>query len=348
MLSHLFIRNFVLVAESEIDFSQGMTVLSGETGAGKSIIFDALGLAIGKRAENRYIRQGAEQAEIVATFEQLTPEIEQWLEAQELEYSEDTLILRRIIRTDGRSRAFINGTPATSQRLRELSSLLIDIQGQHAHQRLLQREEQLKLLDQYGAHSKELQQMRKQFTGWEQLNRQRTELLQNESERRDRIALLEFQLEEFTQLNLTEGELPLLESEQQRLNNAEQLLTLSQQAYQLLDGENLETSALQQLHRAMGQLETLEALDNSIQPLREQLLEATLQIGELSAELTSHSSHYTLDPERLEQLNERLSTLSALARKHQCEPELLYDRYQALQQQYDTLQTSSHQLEQLE
>ncbi|MBT7023886.1 MAG: AAA family ATPase, partial [Gammaproteobacteria bacterium] len=179
MLTHLYIRNFVLVTETEIDFKQGMTVLSGETGAGKSIIFDALGLAIGKRAESRFIRQGAEQAEIVATFEQLTPELHSWMKQQALECSDDSLMLRRVIRQDGRSRAFINGSPSTTQLLRELSTLLIDIQGQHAHQRLLKREEQLHLLDQYGEHAKQLKKMAQQFQQWEALSRQQQQLLQS-------------------------------------------------------------------------------------------------------------------------------------------------------------------------
>ena len=261
MLTHLYIRNFVLVTETEIDFKQGMTVLSGETGAGKSIIFDALGLAIGKRAESRFIRQGAEQAEIVATFEQLTPELHSWMKQQALECSDDSLMLRRVIRQDGRSRAFINGSPSTTQLLRELSTLLIDIQGQHAHQRLLKREEQLHLLDQYGEHAKQLKKMAQQFQQWEALSRQQQQLLQSEAERKDRISLLDFQLQEFAALELAEGELPQLEEEQSRLNNGEQLLELSQQAHQRLDGENEEFSAIQQLHRAVAQLEILETLD---------------------------------------------------------------------------------------
>lgn len=347
MLSHLFIRNFVLVTETEIDFSEGMTVLSGETGAGKSIIFDALGLATGKRAESRFIRNGADQAEIVATFEALTPEIEQWMEQQEIDCSESTLILRRVIRSDGRSRAFINGSPSTTQALRDLSTLLIDIQGQHAHQRLLKRDEQLKLLDRYAGNERTLLKMESQYRTREQLTQQQQQLLQNEQERRDRIALLEFQLQEFSALELSDGELPALEAEQLRLTNGEQLLSLSQQAHQLLDGEQEEQSAVQQLHRALRQLEQLETLDTTVAPLREQLLEATLQASEVATEIQHHSDHYTLDPERLQQLNERLSALSDLGRKHQCEPELLFDKAQQLQQQFDQLNATSTSLEAL-
>lgn len=348
MLSHLYIRNFVLVTETEIGFNSGMTVLTGETGAGKSIIFDALGLAIGKRAENRFIRQGAEQTEIVATFEQLTPEIQQWMAQQEIELEEDSVMLRRVIRSDGRSRAFINNTPSTTQALRDLSTLLIDIQGQHAHQRLLKREEQLQLLDQYGNHAAAVKKMAQLFTQWEALVRQQQALQQSENERRDRIALLEFQLQEFERLELSSGELPELEAEQQRLTNGEQLLALSLQAHQLLDGDDEPFSAIQQLHRAVGQLETLETLDATIQPLREQLLEATLQASEVASEIQHHTTQYTLDPERLEQLNERLSLLSDLARKHQCEPELLFDRQQSLLQQHQELHTTATELEGLQ
>ncbi len=347
MLSHLFIRNFVLVTETEIDFSEGMTVLSGETGAGKSIIFDALGLATGKRAESRLIRSGADQAEIVATFEALTPEIEHWMAQQEIDSSEAQLILRRIIRSDGRSRAFINDSPSTTQALRDLASLLIDIQGQHAHQRLLKRDEQLKLLDRYAGNEHTVLEMGTQYRNREQLVEKRQRLLQNEQERRDRTALLEFQLQEFSDLELTEGEVPQLESEQLRLTNGEQLLSLSQQAHQLLDGEQEEQSAIQQLHRAVHQLEQLETLDSQVTPLREQLLEATLQAGEIASEIQRHSDQYNLDPERLQQLNERLAALSDLGRKHQCEPELLFDKAQQLQQQLNELNTSTSSVETL-
>ena len=348
MLSHLYIRNFVLVTETELQFSEGMTVLSGETGAGKSIIFDALGLAIGKRAESRFIRQGCDQAEIVATFEQLTPELEQWLNEQSIEAEEECVILRRIIRRSGPSRAFINGTPSTTQSLRDLATLLIDIQGQHAHQRLLKREAQLQLLDRYADNATLLQKMAKVYRQWEQLQQQQQQLQQSEQERRDRLALLTFQLEELTPLGLTEGEAETLEEEQQRLSNGEQLRALGQQAHQLLDGESMEESAIQQLHRAIAPLESLEVLDSSITPLREQLLEATLQASEVASELQRHTERYTLDPERLEQLNQRLSTLSALARKHQCEPNQLYQKEQSLQQQLNQLEADATALEALE
>ena len=348
MLHHLYIRNFVLVTEHEIDFHQGMTVLSGETGAGKSIIFDALGLAIGKRAESRFIRQGCDQAEIVATFTQLTPEITLWMEQQSMACEEDSVILRRVIRNDGRSRAYINGTPTTTQALRELSMMLIDIQGQHAHQRLLQREEQRVLLDYYGNYGEALQEMEKQFHHWEQLRQQQQRLLQNEAERQDRIALLEFQLQEFETLGLSEGEVPQLEEEQNHLANGEQLLILSQQVHQQLDGEDGDRSALQQLHRALADLERLEQLDETIQPLRERLQEATLQASEVASEIQHHCDRYTLDPERLQWLNQRLSTLSDLARKHHCEPEALFAREQSLQQQLQELLSSAEALEGLE
>ena len=348
MLTHLFIRNFVLVTESEIDFKSGMTALTGETGAGKSIIFDALGLAIGKRSESRFIRHDCDQTEIVATFEQLTPEIHVWMEQQALECSDDSLMLRRVIRRDGRSRAFINGSPSTTQLLRDLSTLLIDIQGQHAHQRLLKREEQLQLLDHYGNHATALKKMRQHYLQWEQLTRQRDQLLQSESERRDRIELLAFQLQEFEPLELGEQPFAQLEAEHAKLNNGEQLLDLSQQAHQRLDGEHEEYSAVQQLHRAIAQLESLETLNNAIQPLREQLLEATLQASEVASELQHHVSQYTLDPARLQWLNQRLSTLSDLARKHQCEPEQLYEKQQSLKQQLTELTSAATTLDGLD
>ncbi len=349
MLSHLFISNFVLVAETEIDFHSGLTILTGKTGAGKSIIFDALGLAMGSRAESRSIRHGCEQAEIVATFQQLTAEILEWLEQHELENSDpQELILRRVVRSDGHSRAFINGTPSTIQALRELSSLLLDIQGQHAHQRLLKREEQLRLLDCYAGTEPLLEHMDREFRGWEGLIKSREELERSEAERSDRIALLEFQLQEFAQLGLLEGEVAELESEQSQLANGEQLLEQGQQALQLLDGEESERSAVQQLHRAVARLEALGSMDPEIRPLHEALLESTLQIIETLSDLTQQIDRYTLDPQRLQWLNQRLSTISDLARKHHCSGGELPQREADLRHQLEQLLTTEQQLNEIE
>lgn len=346
MLTHLYIRNFVLVMECEIDFQNGMTVLTGETGAGKSIIFDALGLAIGKRAESHFIRHGCDQTEIVATFQQLTAEIKQWVEQQEIE-ADDELILRRVIRRDGRSRAFINGIPNTINSLQQLSTLLIDIQGQHAHQRLLKREEQQRLLDQYGGHEALLQKMSQHYQNWNHLTQQQQSLQQSETERQDRITLLQFQLEELSPLQLESDSPEALAAEQERLANGEQLLTLGQQALQQLDGEEDQT-ALQQLHRTITQLEALETLDPTIAPLREELYSATLQANEIASELRDRLSGYQLDPTRLQWLNERLSRLSDLARKHRCGSHELPQKQQQLQQQLEALEGRTEQLENLQ
>jgi len=347
MLTHLYIRNFVLVTECEIDFQGGMTVLTGETGAGKSIIFDALGLAIGKRAESHFIRHDCDQTEIVATFQRLTPEIQQWLELQEIEATEDELILRRVIRRDGRSRAFINSIPSTIQSLQQLSTLLIDIQGQHAHQRLLKREEQQRLLDQYGDHETLLQEMAQHHQQWRQLTEQHQHLQQSETERQDRIALLKFQLEELAPLQLETEPPATLAAEQERLANGEQLITLGQQALQQLDGED-EQNAIQQLHRTLSQLESLESLDPAIAPLREELYSATLQASEVASGLRDQFSSYQLDPSRLQWLNERLSLLSDLARKHRCKSHELPEKQQALQRQLEQLEGRTEQLESLQ
>ncbi len=348
MLSHLFIRNFVLVTEMEIEFQSGLTVLTGETGAGKSIIFDALGLAMGNRAENSLIRHGCSQAEIVATFQDLTPDIIDWMELNEMDMPEpQDLILRRLIRTDGRSRAFINGTPTTTQSLRGLSSMLIDIQGQHAHQRLLKKGEQLHLLDQYANTSSLLTDMSQQFTAWEQLIKREELLRQNRIERSDRLALLDFQLQELEELGLNSDELPLLETEQSNLANGEQLLEQSHQIYQFINGDSEEQSAVQQLYRAIAHLESLEKLDPAVAPLKKQLLDATLQSEDIASELQSRMESYTPDPERLQWLNERLSTISDLARKHHCSSVDLFEKQSELQQQQKQLRSADQQAEEI-
>ncbi len=348
MLTHLFIRNFVLVTETEIEWHSGLTILTGETGAGKSIIFDALGLAMGNRAESRLIRHGCDQAEIVATFQEVTPEVTAWMAQHELERSDpQELILRRVIRADGRSRAYINGVPSTTQSLRDLSSLLIDIQGQHAHQRLLKSDEQLRLLDRYAGTDSLLEQMAQQFQCWRQLVNEKSTLEQNEAERHDRATLLQFQLQELDQLGLMPDELQQLEEEQSRLANGEQLLERSQLALQLLNGES-EQSAVQQLYRTITQLESLEPLDPAIQPLRERLLDSALQADETASELQRQTEQYTLDPERLQWLNQRLSTISDLARKHRCSGNALPEKHHELQQQLEQLLSTAQQLGEIE
>ncbi len=355
MLTHLFIRNFVLVTESEIEFHSGMTVMTGETGAGKSIIFDALELAMGARAESSLIRHGSEQAEIVATFSALSDEVSDWLAENELisekstdgeSLEEHQILLRRTLRKDGRSRAFINGTPATLQSLRELAAMLLDIQGQHAHQRLLKRDEQQHLLDQFAGNDALLKTMRQQFRAWEELRQQQEQLQQNEAERADRLALLEFQLSEFNELNLEENELPQLEEEQQRLANGEQLLQQAQTALYLLE-ENEAQNVLHQLHQAMGAVDALLAIDPEAETIKTTLEQAVVFAGEAANELRGKLQNYTLDPQRLRWLNERLGTIHDLARKHRIAPEEIPAHRQKLQQQYDELLESDQTLEEI-
>lgn len=351
MLSNLFIRNFVLVKESEITFDSGCTVLTGETGAGKSIIFDALGLALGNRAENRLIRHGEEQAEIVASFTELTTEITEWLQEQEISFDNTNgsteLILRRVIRRDGRSRAFINATPTTIQSLRELAKMLIDIQGQHAHQRLLQRNEQLRLLDSYADNSIQLTEMESNYTNWNILLQQQNALRKSESERKDRVELLNFQLQELEQLGLRDGEIAELEEEQKLLSGGEQLIEHGDNAFKLLNGDSEEQSSVQQLYRAVAQLESLEQIDPETKSLRENLLEVTLQAEEIGNELRDHIANYTLDPERLQWLNERLTTISDLARKHLCSSSELLQRQRKMESERGKLQSTDQQLEKI-
>ncbi|MBT3198001.1 MAG: DNA repair protein RecN, partial [Gammaproteobacteria bacterium] len=210
------------------------------------------------------------------------------------------------------------------------------------------RGEQLHLLDHYADSGVLLTKMSAAFRHWEQLIQQQQSQLQSESERNDRIALLNFQLDELDRLALQEGELAQLEREHSQLTNGEKLIELGQQTYQLLDGEDEQFSAIQQLYRATSHLESLESLDPTTQPLRERLVEITVLATDIASELQESVSNYTLDPARLEWLNERLTLLSDLARKHHCTPETLFQHHQQLQQQRDQLRQQTTALEQLE
>ncbi|WES67173.1 DNA repair protein RecN [Superficieibacter sp. HKU1] len=345
MLAQLTISNFAIVRELEIDFHSGMTAITGETGAGKSIAIDALGLCLGGRAEADMVRAGASRADLCARFSlKDTPAALRWLEANQLEDGRECL-LRRVISSDGRSRGFINGTAVPLSQLRELGQLLIQIHGQHAHQLLIKPDHQKNLLDGYAGEVELTQRMTEHYRQWHQSCRALAQHQQQSHDRAARAELLQYQLKELNEFHPQAGEFEQIDEEYKRLANSGQLLSTSQQALNLLaDGED--TNLQSQLYAAKQLVSELVSMDNKLSGILDMLEEATIQIGEASEELRHYSDRLDLDPNRLFELEQRLSRQINLARKHHVSPEelpafhqSLLDEQQQLDDQADSLET---------
>lgn len=346
MLAQLTISNFAIVRELEIDFHAGMTAITGETGAGKSIAIDALGLCLGSRADGSMVRLGASRADICARFTLAdTPSAKHWLAENQLDEGLDCL-LRRTISSDGRSRGFINGTPVPLSQLRELGQHLIQIHGQHAHQLLLKPEHQKDLLDAYSDQPLLLAEMRKAYQNWHQSCRQLAQYQQQVSERESRRQLLQYQLKELNEFAPQAGEYEQIDEEYKRLANSGQLLSLSQSAlYLLADGE--EQNIVSLLYTARNQLAELAELDSRMNDLIVMLDDASIQVSEASDELRHYSERLDMDPNRLYELEQRLSRQMNLARKHHVSAEELPELHRQLleeQQALDDQETNQAEL----
>jgi DNA repair protein RecN (Recombination protein N) len=332
MLSQLTISNFAIVRELEIDFHAGMTAITGETGAGKSIAIDALGLCLGGRAEGDSVRAGAARADLCARFQlKDTPAAQQWLEENQLEDGNECL-LRRVISADGRSRGFINGTAVPLSQLRELGQLLIQIHGQHAHQLLLKPEHQKALLDGFAGEYALTQEMKLCWQNWNQSCRALAQHQQQSQERTARLELLHYQLKELNEFAPQAGEFEQIDEEYKRLANSGQLLSTSQQALAILsDTESADVQSL--LYTARQQVSELVSMDSKLSSVLDMLEEAAIQVSEASDELRHYCESTELDPNRLFELEQRISRQISLARKHHISPEELPGLHQALLQE---------------
>ncbi len=329
MLAQLTISNFAIVRDLEVDFQRGMTAITGETGAGKSIAIDALALCLGGRAEADMVRPGAARADLCARFSlKDTPAARRWLEHNELEDGSECL-LRRVINADGRSRGFINGTAVPLSQLRDLGQLLIQIHGQHAHQQLLRPEHQKHLLDGYAGQATLRQEMAERYRAWHRSCREQACFQQQAQERAARAELLHYQLKELNEFAPQPGEFETIDEEYRRLANSGQLLSTGQQALTLLaDGEDQTLSS--QLYSARQLVTELAGMDDKLSGVLEMLEEAAIQIDEASDELRHYCDRMDLDPNRLFELEQRISRQIALARKHQIAPEALPELHQQL------------------
>ena len=339
MLTQLTINNFAIVRQLEIELAKGMSVITGETGAGKSIAIDALGLCLGQRIEISMVREGQERAEICATFfiEPTNPAY-QWLQEQELQDPDNPsdCILRRVINADGRSKAFINSTPVSASQLKEIGQYLIHINGQHASQLLLKNDYQLQLVDTFAHHNDLLAQMREDYRAWKNLQTQVKNFQQKVAENEAKKQLLQYQVEELDEFALRPNEYLELEEDQRRLSNSEQLTQLSQSALQLLS-ENETVSIDSMLYRATQYIDELSELDPRYASVQTMLNDALIQVQEATSEVQHLASHIEQDPMLLQEIEQRLGQALQLARKHNVKPEDLVEWHQKLKAELTAL-----------
>jgi DNA repair protein RecN (Recombination protein N) len=347
MLMNLQVRDFAIVEKIDIEFDSGMTVLTGETGAGKSILVDALGLVLGERGSAQLVRDGAKRAEFSAEFEVAELETARnWLREQSLDV-DDECLLRRIINADGRSRAFINGNAVPLSQLKTLGELLLDIHGQHFHQSLARRPVQRDLLDHFGGLLEQRAEVASCFSSWTAIADRLKALLDADANRASRLDLLTFQLQELESLGLEEGEPDALKRERQVLQNSGRLVDgVSSALDALIDSDTANANSL--LAEAARSIGALAAYDSALEPLTEMLTSASIQVSEASESLRRYADDIDMDPGRRDWVEERLDAIQAIARKHRVAADEVPALEQQLRTEFDELKNSEERGRELE
>jgi len=345
MLNHITINNLAVVDSLDLELESGLTVLTGETGAGKSILIDALGLVLGDRADAAAIRYGAERAEVVAEFDAREALVEPWLKNHDLD-SNEQCIIRRTINAKGRSRGFINGQPVPLQMLRELGENLVNIHGQNTHQALLKKEQQRLLLDNFANLSNLRNNLNQHYQQWKEKASKYQKLKENSIERDAKLDLLQFQLEEFNTLDLQENEYKALEEEHNKLSHANRLIETSQAVHSQLSADE-QKNVSYQINHCINEISSLSELDKNLLPITEMLNSALIQIDEADSELHHYLNSLEIDPQRLHWLDSRISSIHDLSRKHRVETHALYDHIKSLKQQSEQLKNADIHLDKL-
>ena len=347
MLIHLAVNNFAIVEHLDIELQQGMTVITGETGAGKSIMLDALGLALGDRTDSGVVRPGSDKADILASFDlSEIPEARDWLAQRDLD-QDGPCILRRVITAEGRSRAYINGSPCPQADLKALGELLIDIHSQHEHQSLLKTDTHRRLLDEFAGASELARQVQLAAQRWRQTSQQLQRLSNSSNEQRAQHQLLSYQIEELENLALGDHELEQLEQEHRTLSNAEQLLAACKQVLDLCSDSDA-GNVLSALATSLQRLTAFPGHTGAISETVSLLTSAQIQVEEAVGELNRFLDHFDADPQRQQLLEERLDAIYNLARKHRIKPLELPGLQQKLLEELDGLNADDLAVEQLQ
>ena len=349
MLFQLSIKNYVTVDRLDIDFRSGMTSITGETGAGKSIILGALGLAIGDRAERAVVRKGAEKTEIFAEFNTTKLDMaKKWMEIKDLAPDNSgTCILRRIVTSDGRSKGYINGIAVTMSNLRDLGEMLIDIHNQHEHQSLMQKSTHQRLLDEFCLENTLREKLLFTWKQWHNNFKDMEELRQQSGENSAQTQLLNYQLSELKELDIKENEVEELEREFKKLNNADGIMSAVTQALSISQGDE-SNDVLALIQSASTALDEIATKPDEISDVIKLLESAKIQIEESVSDLRSFREGFEADPERLNQINGRLSELHSVSRKHKINPNGLSTLIKDLELQLNRFEKPDEELTRLE
>lgn len=344
MLTQIFIRDLATIEELHLSFQQGSTMITGETGAGKSVFIEAIQLALGGRASSNIIRASKDKADITLCFDiSQFPEVTQLLKDNDFYQDNDECIIRRVVTADGRSRSYVNGAPTTLPFIKELGELLFHLHSQHEQQVLLKAETQRYMLDRYGAHLALAEQVRLTAEKWKTVSAQINDLQNQSADRVARCEYLRYQLDELEALKLAAGEWESLESEHHRMTHAEDLLRHIQQSLMLIsdaDSKNI-LSYLNDLRKT---LESVQPMETKSADWLQAIDNALIQMNDLESELNSYLETTELDPEKLQQLDERISQIYNCARKHKIQPGELFSLHERLSVEYSGLQHSDENL----
>lgn len=347
MLTTLCIESFTIVKHLELDFNSGLTAFTGETGAGKSIMIDALMLALGGRADASVVRPGQEKCDITAGFTCcIDSEPALWLAEHDLPFEAGEIYLRRVIYAEGRSKSYINGQPFPLQKVKELSEKLVHIHGQHQHQTLMQHPTHRQQLDRYAHHPLLLENVATEYKKYMDIKHE-IEQLKNQEQHADKIQLLQFQLDELTALNLQPGELQALHQEHQLLHHAKEYLHDVQHISTLLNADD-QPDICSGLNQVLQLIQQLPQDHVSIKNAFELINSALIQCEEALNEMEQFAERVHLDPERLDEVESRMSAIHSLARKYHKDGSHLLDLRESLQTQLKTLQDAQIRLSQLE
>ena len=347
MLVHISVQNYAIVDHLDLELHEGMSVITGETGAGKSIMLDALSLTLGARTDSSVIRPGADKADILSSFDiSRIPEAQHWLQERDLETSTQC-ILRRVITREGRSRAYINGTPCPLADLKALGELLIDIHSQHEHQSLLKTDTHRRLLDEFAGATEQARAVQSIAQRWRHTQQQLAQLSANEEEQRARRQLLTYQLEELDILAVQDGEVEQLEHEHKSLSNSESLLD---NCRQIIDtcSDNDSSNVLSLVGTLLQRARAVCGAPQAFTQATELLASAHIQIEEAVSEFNDFVDNFDADPQRQQWLEERLDSIYTLARKHRVTPEQLHALQAQLQGELESLDADDASLEHLE
>lgn len=352
MLESIVINNFAIIDHINIEFEQGMTALTGETGAGKSILLDAIQLVLGDRADSNSVKAGKEKADISVSFDLSDQQkASNWLSEFSLDdgvtdTNSGECLLRRVVQANGRSKAYINGSPVPLNHLKTLGEMLVDIHGQHEHQSLQKTGVQQQLLDASLTDKTLLDDVDMLYQKWNELKNAYQQAIDQSFSKQQRVDLLQMYTKELNEFDLKDGEIKTMQEEYSRLSHAGQIQDTTASLVAILY-ENDEQNIQSQLAQCVDSIDKLKDIDSSLSNTAENIRSAWIQIQEASADLRSYQEDIDLDPKRMDWLNQRLSQAQSLARKHQTTPEELVQLATSLQQELDQLLYSEADLEQL-